>query len=359
MSMEQHRCADCGRAVDAKAKDCPFCWSQRLIWIDVKQMRELEQQSQALVATNVAASPATITLPFDTQMLVGQLRESSRAMYERDIAAYLAFAGSAEAALEAATFARWRSALAADKKAYSPHTINRMLAAVKRLMAEAAQQGHITHDLAGAFADRRGVKVKALKERLRPHARTYIAPEAMRALVALPDPSTIKGLRDAALLHTLASSGIRLAEAARLQVEQVKPSSVNGKNGWVLEVTGKTDETPREAPLSAEAKQAIDTWLARRPVASPYIFTAANGRGPRWTARPIAEENIEKLVQQYALRAGLAHVKPHDFRRFVGTQLAKQDIRKAQKALGHKSIETTARHYVLDQLEPGWTDHLY
>src|SRR5512146_3114702 len=98
MSMEQHRCADCGRAVDAKAKDCPFCWSQRLIWIDVKQMRELEQQSQALVATNVAASPATLTLPFDTQMLAGQLRESSRAMYERVIAAYLAFAGSAEAA---------------------------------------------------------------------------------------------------------------------------------------------------------------------------------------------------------------------------------------------------------------------
>ena len=52
-------------------------------------------------------------------------------------------------------------------------------------------------------------------------------------------------------------------------------------------------------------------------------------------------------------------VKPHDFRRFVGTQLAAKDIRKAQKALGHKSIEVTARHYVLDELEVGLTDHLY
>ncbi len=52
-------------------------------------------------------------------------------------------------------------------------------------------------------------------------------------------------------------------------------------------------------------------------------------------------------------------MKPHDFRRFVGTQLARKDIRMAQKALGHKRLETTVRHYVLDELEPGLTDDLY
>jgi len=30
-----------------------------------------------------------------------------------------------------------------------------------------------------------------------------------------------------------------------------------------------------------------------------------------------------------------------------------------QKALGHKRIETTARHYVLDELAGGLTDGLY
>jgi integrase len=53
------------------------------------------------------------------------------------------------------------------------------------------------------------------------------------------------------------------------------------------------------------------------------------------------------------------NTKPHDVRRFVGTQLAKWDIRKAQKALGHKRIDTTAQHYVLDELEEGLTDDLY
>jgi integrase len=65
------------------------------------------------------------------------------------------------------------------------------------------------------------------------------------------------------------------------------------------------------------------------------------------------------VVRGYAEAAGLTGVKPHDFRRFVGTQLAAGDIRKAQKAPGLKRIDTTARHYVLGELEPGLTEDLY
>ncbi len=68
---------------------------------------------------------------------------------------------------------------------------------------------------------------------------------------------------------------------------------------------------------------------------------------------------VWRIVQGYADQVGLSYIKPHDFRRFVGTQLARSDIRKAQQALGHKRIDTTARHYVLDELEPGLTDNLY
>jgi len=77
------------------------------------------------------------------------------------------------------------------------------------------------------------------------------------------------------------------------------------------------------------------------------------------TTEPLSETAVWKIVTGYAEQCGLAHIKPHGFRRFVGTQLAAKDIRKAQVALGHKSIEITARHYVLDELEVGLTDHLY
>ena len=57
-------------------------------------------------------------------------------------------------------------------------------------------------------------------------------------------------------------------------------------------------------------------------------------------------------MKHHAEEAGLDHVKTHDLRRFVGTQFARVDIRKAQKTLRHKRIETTARHYVLDEKDP-------
>lgn len=310
--------------------------------------------NQSLIPIDAQARELPTSLPFDVEILAGQLRDSSRAMYSRDIATYLAFA-EAETCnpLDSATLVRWRVHLSLHTKK-SPHTLNRMLSAVKRLMAEAAEQKLLSHEVADSFADRKGVKVRALKDRLKPNARTYIAPAEMRRLAEQPDTATLCGKRDWALLHTLAGSGIRLSEAASLTLGQIRP--VEG--GHILEVCGKTDEEPRAAPLSEEAFQAIQEWLATRPVASPYIFTAADGKS-RWTARPLLGRTIEKIVAHYAKAIDLEHVKPHDFRRFVGTQLARKDIHLAQKALGHKSILTTERHYVLDKLEVGLTDHLY
>jgi integrase len=72
--------------------------------------------------------------------------------------------------------------------------------------------------------------------------------------------------------------------------------------------------------------------------------------------RPVS---IWRIVKGYADQCGIEHIKPHDFRRYVGTQLAKKNPRVAQKALGHKNINTTMDNYVLDELEVGVTDNLY
>jgi integrase/recombinase XerD len=295
------------------------------------------------------------SLSFDASILAGTIAASSQDMYQRDFLAYLAFAGTAEAALDASTLARWRTWLS-SQTSLSPNTINRMLSAVRALMKQAAEQKLLDAEIAERFGQVAGVRVRALKERLKDTARTPIAPAQMRALSAAPDTSTLIGLRDAALLHTLASSGLRVAELASLTTAQL----VERDRGYLLRVRGKNDEDYREAHLSVEAREAIERWRAARPVESKYLFTSFEGKGEsRVTAKPMTVAAIWQAIQKYAHMVGLEHIKPHDFRRFVGTQLAKKDIRKAQRALGHKSIETTARHYVQDGLEVGLTDHLY
>jgi integrase len=128
-------------------------------------------------------------------------------------------------------------------------------------------------------------------------------------------------------------------------------------------VIGKNEAAYTDTTLSAEAYDAIQAWLSARPVESDYIFTRFEGRSKsdenRASALPLSRKSIWQIIKQHAEEAGLDHVKTHDLRRFVGTQLAKVDIRKAQKVLRHKRIETTATHYVLDDIEVGITNSLY
>ncbi len=298
-------------------------------------------------------------LPFDSSILAGQLAPSSLAMYTRDFSAYLSFAQNTEAALSATTFARWRTWLA-QVTTLSPNTINRMLAATKRLMKEAAIQGYITHEQAKAFGHIEGVKVAALKTRLKVNARTRIEPEGMRAMTNAAETERMIGLRNAALLHTAATSALRVSELAMLKQEHV----VRRLNGFVVRVMGKNEIAYTDTTLSPEAYAAIQLWLAARPIESEYIFTRFDGRGKggqgtRASVQPLSRKSIWQIVKKHATKAGLDFVKTHDMRRFGGTQVAKNDLRKAQKLLRHKRIETTITGYVLDDLEIGMTDNLY
>ena len=316
----------------------------------------------ALTTTTTTAIITTNGL--DASILAGQLAPASIAMYRRDFTAYTTWANAEGLPpTSPATFARFRAYLASET-AYSPNTVNRMLSAVKRVMAEGATQGYIDADTAKMFAAVDGVKPSAMRERMKAgNGRHRIEPEDMRCILNKPDTATLVGKRDAALLATLASSGLRVSELVSLNVGNLQVTKHRGKDGYLLiGIMGKGQSEPRDAYLSSEAYAKIMAWLDARPVMSQYLFTSMNdgtkGNVTEPGDKPMTPEGAWKLVQRYARRCGLDHISVHDFRRFVGTQLAAKDIRKAQKALGHKSIETTARHYVLDRLVPGETDNL-
>lgn len=299
---------------------------------------------------------AVALVGFDQQIVAGTVSTRSIQKYEQHFVAYCRFAQTREAALEPTTLARWRTVLVQQEPVLSPDTINNKLAAVRSIMVAAAEQGYISGERADAFRRVRGVSVKALKERRSHHRRTRISPKAMRALCEAPDPATLRGIRDRALLHTLASSGMRATATSTLRYDQIIETD-HGVGIWVQD---KNDLEKRLVLLSREARRWMDEWKRARHVASEYVFTSYDGRGERrLTAHPMSPTAIWQIVQHYAEQVGLEHVKPHDFRRFLGTRLAKQDIRLAQKALGHKDIRTTALHYELDDLELGQSEGLY
>lgn len=296
-----------------------------------------------------------ITTPgFDTSILKGQLSPSSLKMYERDFQAYLAFAQNKEQALNPSTLAQWRIALVNENK--SPNTINRMISTVKSLMVEAAAQGMISYELAERFKYVKGVKVEAMKEQIK--EKTWLEPEEVRALCEAPGTASLKGLRDTALLHCIASSGLRASEVAVLKLSQIK---LQGRE-YVILVQGKNETELSEACVSKEAVEAIQRWIAARPIQSEYIFTGFGGRGEtRLLEGPMAPRSVWLVVKESAEKAGIdGRIYTHALRAFVGDQINERyDLGKAQAALRHKDPGTTAKHYIRKKAPVGITNNLY
>ena len=107
----------------------------------------------------ISSTPAQAAWP-DPVILTGHLAPTSLVKYQQALRAYLAFCGTPAQALQATSLARWRTYLA-QATTFSPHTINRLLAAVKRLVKEAAAQGYVDAVTAAAFAGVSGVKPQA------------------------------------------------------------------------------------------------------------------------------------------------------------------------------------------------------
>lgn len=295
------------------------------------------------------------TFPNLDELLTGQLSQSSIKQYGADCRAYAAFCVARGLdQFHAQSLIAWRDDQAINTLK-SPNTINRQLASIRSVIREANTREILSNDRAYSFSTVRNVSIRALRERLKPHSRTRIFPEQMRRMCDWPSPHTLVGLRDRAMLHTLASSGLRISELISLTSAQIEQRG----QFFVLLVRGKTDVTYRDACLSSEAKQYIDTWIQARPVTSPYLFTSFDGRGDRLTPDPISKYGAWKIITNYAEQAGLQWVKPHDYRRFLGTVLVEKDALAAQKALGHKSLATTQKYYVLSGLQAGITDNLY
>lgn len=172
----------------------------------------------------------------------------------------------------------------------------------------------------------------------RPLPETLSESEIM-ALLAAPDPSTLVGLRDLALLEFLYASGCRISEALdlredALQIEE-RSARVEGKGGKA-----------RFVPLGAVAVAALELWMKE-------------GR-PQWQARAaINERDLIFLTQQggrmsrqnaflrirkHAQSAGISRaISPHQLRHSFATHLLERgaDLRAVQSLLGHADLSTT------------------
>lgn len=165
----------------------------------------------------------------------------------------------------------------------------------------------------------------------------YFSSEEMRALVCCyDDEQSAAGLRNAAILHLLYASGLRVGECAGLSLGSVELQS------RTLHVTGKGNRQ-RVVPFGEHAAAALERYLSR----GRLKLAGPNSGMALWLNQrcgPLTARSIERLLDSAVLRAGLLKpASPHKLRHACATHLLEggADVRTVQELLGHQSLNTT------------------
>ena len=170
----------------------------------------------------------------------------------------------------------------------------------------------------------------------------------IQALMDAPDPRTLSGTRDRAMLHLAFAAGLRVSELVGLRVDQFDaraPASIH--------VMGK-GRRDRVLPLWRETTATIRAWLAVRPQGlDTALFLNGSGRAmTRSGFEYILAKHVETAA---AIRPSIIgkKVSPHVLRHSCAmhTLQATHDIRKVALWLGHASLQSTEAYLRADPTE--------
>ncbi len=159
------------------------------------------------------------------------------------------------------------------------------------------------------------------------------------------------GLRDLAILELLYATGIRVAELAGLDVDDVD------RERHVVRVLGK-GRKERVVPFGGPASDAVDDWVRS---GRPQLATPASGaalflgaRGGRIDVRAVRRVVHDRL----RLVDDAPDLGPHGLRHSAATHLLEggADLRSVQEMLGHASMATTQiyTHVSTDRLRQAY-----
>lgn len=170
----------------------------------------------------------------------------------------------------------------------------------------------------------------------------FLKLEQLSRLLSSPDTSTIIGLRDKALLESLFSTGLRVAELAALNRDQIKIK--DGTDYLEIAVVGKGEKI-RTVYFSNRAITSLHQYLEKRQDLDEALFiNYKRGAHKSNQSRRLTVKSIEDVVKKYVKIAGLpVMATPHTLRHSFATDLLNQgvDLRTVQEFLGHQNIATT------------------
>lgn len=192
---------------------------------------------------------------------------------------------------------------------FKPARVNRCLSAIKGTMKIAWQLGQID---GGRLVEI--LKLKAVRRGSHPYGRSLSAHEIHALMEACAD-GTFTGKRDLAVITLAYCGGLRRAEMAALNVDDVKAEA----EAFVIRVLSRGQ---REFLVSIDdgGAEAIRDFLTGRGEAPGPLFCRDRESKP---CERLTADGLFAVLRERAQAAGVEGMSPHDMRRtFVSDKLA-------------------------------------
>ena len=168
----------------------------------------------------------------------------------------------------------------------------------------------------------------------------FLDREQLERLLAQPDISKDRGLRDKALMELLFSTGLRVSELCRLNRDQInferREFGIIGKG-----------QKPRVVFISDRASLWLQKYLQARTDSYNPLFIRYSGSkdvSQDDAAMRLTTRSVQRAVEKYVRDARLpVKATPHVLRHSFATDLLINgaDLRSVQELLGHKNVATT------------------
>lgn len=222
-------------------------------------------------------------------------------------------------------------------------SVNRTVVILRRFYTAMVAMGYLDHTVNPL----RGFpSIKAAPRNL-PVA---LSNEQVRRLLAQPQPNTVIGLRDRALLALLYGTGIRASECSSLHNGQVDLTHLT------ITVTGKGGHQ-RVIPLNPQLAPVLEAYLQARGPALPTapFFRSRFGRA-------LSRGSIYERVRTWGQRSRVGFpLSPHRLRHTFATHLVRAGVGLVtiRDLLGHRLITSTQiyLHVTADDLRAAAARH--
>ena len=235
-------------------------------------------------------------------------------------------------------------------KYLSADTLRQWLSCIRGFFAWMNETGHLIHNPSERLT--LPCKSKTLPR--------VLSESQIAQLIETADTETTLGLRDRAVMEVLYATGIRLAEAHKLDLYDIDTSTAllivrHGKGGRdrVVPLTENACNWFSRYITEARPELASHKPLKRRTNRGAKSHPQSSIRNPQpkapttalWLSvegRRLSKQMIAQRITEYARQSNLK-ASPHVFRHSCATHLLRggASIRHVQQLLGHRGLETT------------------